>query len=250
MIDVAQLSPWLLLIAPVVIVVGYTVFGVSGFGSTVITVPILAHFLPVAYLVALMVTLDLISSVVVGTSGREHLSKPELKRLVPLMFVGFVVGATVLVKVPDAYLRVALGAFSMAVGILGIANPHSRRTISPWWSIPTGIVGGAVSTVFGAAGPLYATYLGARLRDKSAIRSTVATLISISAFSRAAIYALSGLLLHASIALGMLVLAPFAWIGLRVGTRIHVRLTQQQMRRVVGVLLVVAGGSLLARVLL
>ena len=38
----------------------YTVFGLSGFGSTVISVPILAHFLPVSYLVPLMALLDLV----------------------------------------------------------------------------------------------------------------------------------------------------------------------------------------------
>ena len=59
MIDPAQLSPWLLLLAPLVIVVAYTVFGLSGFGSTVIAVPILAHFLPISYLVPLMALLDL-----------------------------------------------------------------------------------------------------------------------------------------------------------------------------------------------
>ncbi len=250
MIDFQHLSPWLLVLAPIVVVVAYTVFGLSGFGSTVITVPILAHFLPVAYLVALMVTLDLISSLVVGTSGREHLSKPELKRLVPFMFLGFLAGATLLVKVPDVYLRVALGAFSVVVGVLGIVDPHSRRTISKWWSIPAGVVGGAVATVFGAAGPIYATYLGGRLRDKSAVRATVSSLISISAFSRAAIYAFTGLLLHMSILLGMIVLAPFVWIGLRVGTRIHVSLSQEQMRRVIGALLVLTGGSLLVRALI
>jgi hypothetical protein len=51
MIDVADLSPWLWLLAPLVVMIGYTVFGLSGFGSTAITVPILAHFLPVSYLV-------------------------------------------------------------------------------------------------------------------------------------------------------------------------------------------------------
>ena len=35
MIDYANLSPWLLLVAPVAVVIGYTVFGLSGFGSTV-----------------------------------------------------------------------------------------------------------------------------------------------------------------------------------------------------------------------
>ena len=38
MIDTANLSPWLLLVAPVIIMAAYTVFGLSGFGS--VTIPI------------------------------------------------------------------------------------------------------------------------------------------------------------------------------------------------------------------
>ena len=249
MIELHDLSPWLLLVAPAVIVVAYTVFGLSGFGSTVITVPILAHFLPVAYLVPLMATLDLISAIAVGTSGREHLSMPELKRLIPFMFVGFILGATLLVGVPDVYLRTALGLFAVSVGLYSIVNPTLHRVISAWWSVPAGIVGGAVATVFGAGGPVYATYLNGRLSDKSEIRATVSSLISISAFTRAAVYAFTGLLLHATIFAGMLLLAPFVWVGLKVGTRIHVGLTHEQMRRAIGALLVATGGSLLVRAL-
>lgn len=250
MIDTAHLSPWLLVVAPIVIVVAYTVFGLSGFGSTVITVPILAHFLPVAYLVPLMALLDLISAIFVGASSREHVSKPELKRLIPLMFVGFILGATVLVQVPDLYLRSALGLFAVAVGIQGIVNPTARGTISAWWCIPAGITGGAVATVFGAGGPIYATYLNGRLRDKSAIRATVSSLISISAFSRAAIYAVTGLLLNTATFIGMGLLAPFVWVGLKIGARIHLGLSQEQMRRAIGALLVLTGSSLLLRGLL
>ncbi len=250
MIDAANLSPWLWLVAPLVVVFAYTVFGISGFGSTVISVPILAHFLPVTYLVPLMVLLDLASAIFVGGKGREHVNKAELKRLVPVMFVGFVVGVTLLVKIDEGILRAALGLFAVLVGINGIVNPTLHSIISKWWSIPAGVLGGAVATVFGAGGPIYATYLSGRLTDKSEIRSTISALISISAFARAVVYAFGGLLLHAAVFMGMVVLAPFAWIGLRVGSRIHVGLTQEQMRRAIGTLLVLTGLSLLARAFL
>src|SRR5258706_9110447 len=48
-IELSQVSPWLFVLAPIVIVAAYTLFGLTGFGSTLISVPILAHFLPVAY---------------------------------------------------------------------------------------------------------------------------------------------------------------------------------------------------------
>ena len=250
MIDLDNLSPWLFLVAPLVVIVAYTVFGLSGFGSTVISVPILAHFLPVSYLVPLMALLDLVSAIVVGSSGREHLSKEELKRLIPWMFVGFVIGATALVGVPDRYLRAALGLFSASIGIYSILNPTLTRTISKLWSIPAGIAGGGIATVFGAGGPIYATYLSGRLRDKSQVRATISTLISISAFSRAVVYAVSGLLLHMTIFAGGVVLAPFVWLGLKIGHRIHVGLTQEQMRRVVGFIVLATGTSLLLRAFL
>ncbi|HET7729198.1 MAG TPA: sulfite exporter TauE/SafE family protein [Usitatibacter sp.] len=246
----ADLSPWLLLLAPLVMTIAYTVFGLSGFGSTVIAVPILAHFLPVPYLVPLMAVLDMVCAAFIGRANRQDVAVGELKRLIPFMFVGFVIGATVLVGVPERYLRLALGIFAVGVGVHGIFNPTLHRQISAWWVVPTGIVGGAIATVFGAGGPIYATYFGGRLRDKGALRSTISTLISISAFSRAIVYAVTGLLLHMSMLVGGLLLAPFAWLGLKIGQRIHVGLTQQQMRRTVGALLVLTGMSLLARVLL
>ena len=248
MIDLGHLSPWLLLLTPFVIVLAYTVFGLSGFGSTAIAVPILAHFLPVSYLVPLMALLDCASSIFVGTTGREHLAKDELKWLIPFMFVGFVIGATVLVHVPDHYLRLALGVFAMTIGVYSIANPVMHRAISRLWVVPVGVLGGAAATVFGAGGPIYATYLSGRLGNKSQVRATTSALISVSTVTRAILYAATGLLLHTAIALGTVVLAPFVWVGLKLGTRIHLGLSQQQMRRVVGALLVFTGASLLVRV--
>jgi len=250
MIDFAQASPWLFLVAPLVIILGYTVFGLSGFGSTAITVPILAHFLPISYLVPLMALLDLASALLVGGKSREHVSKAELRTILPFIFIGFIIGGTVLVGVPDKWLRIALGIFAAVVGIYSILNPTLHSTISRLWAIPAGIVGGAVATIFGAGGPIFATYLAGRLRDKNEIRSTASTLISISAFSRAIVYAVSGLLLHLSLFIGMVAMAPFVWIGLGIGRRIHVGLSQEQMRRVVGAILVVTGTSLLLRVAL
>jgi uncharacterized membrane protein YfcA len=164
------------------------------------------------------------------------------------MFIGFVLGATVLVGVPDQWLRTALGLFAVAIGVYSILNPTLHNVISTLWSIPAGIIGGAVATIFGAGGPIYATYLSGRLRDKDEVRSSVSTLISLSSFSRTIVYAISGLLLHVSIFIGMVALAPFMWIGLGLGRRIHVGLSQEQMRRVVGAILVFTGASLLVRV--
>ena len=144
-----------------------------------------------------------------------------------------------------------------AIGVHAVANRWIRGTPRPLFApafpavrndVTRRLVVGA--TVFGAGGPIYATYLSGRLKDKTALRATISTLISISAFSRAIVYAIGGLLLHLTILGGMVVLAPFVWLGLRIGTRIHLGLTQEQMRRAIGVLLTITGATLLVRSLL
>ena len=242
-----ELSPWLWVLVPLAVLAAYTVLGLSGFGSTIVSVPILAHFLPISYLVPLMALLDCFFAGLVGRTGRREVSRAELKWIVPFMMAGFALGLTVLVGVPDRYLRVALGIFAVAAGIHGIVNPAVRGTFSQLWVVPAGILGGAIATVFGAGGPIYATYLAGRLEDKGELRSTLSTLISISAFSRAILYALSGLVLNAAILVGVVVLAPIAWLGMRIGTRIHVSLSQAQMRRAIGGVVLATGLSLLAR---
>lgn len=249
-IDLAGLSPWLLLLAPLVVLAGYTVMGLTGFGSTMITVPILAHFLPISFLVPLMAVIDVACSLTIGGRGHKEVARGELKLLVPFMFVGFFIGVTVLVGVPDDYLRIALGIFAVAIGVHGIFNPTLQRSISGLWAVPAGIVGGAVATIFGAGGPFYAMYLSGRLRDKAAVRATASTLIFVSSASRAVIYAVTGLLLHVATFAAVAFLAPFVWLGLRTGTRIHVGLSQEQMRRVIGAILMLTGLSLLARAFL
>jgi uncharacterized membrane protein YfcA len=61
-------------------------------------------------------------------------------------------------------------------------------------------------------------------------------------------YVLSGLITLSLVA-GSLIAAPFAVLGLKLGSRIHVAMSQQQMRRVIGVLLIMTGAGLLIRTL-
>ena len=110
MSELAHLPVLFWIVAPLTILFAYTVFGMSGFGSTVIAVPILAHWLPLTYLVPLMALGDLVGRARRGRGEpppREH--GPELKRLLPFMFVGIVLGVTLLVNVPQHPLKIGLG---------------------------------------------------------------------------------------------------------------------------------------------
>jgi uncharacterized membrane protein YfcA len=249
MSELAQLPLAFWIVAPLTILFAYTIFGMSGFGSTVIAVPILANWLPLTFLVPLMALGDLVAAVAVGGSNRKHVSTAELGRLLPFMIGGIVLGVTALVNVPQAPLKVGLGLFAVAVGLHSIANPSSKDTISAWWCVPAGTIAGVLAAVFGAGGPVNVAYLAGRLREKAQIRSTVSVIISVSATLRTVLYAVAGLVLKAGLLAVFAMGIPFAWAGIALGSRIHTGFTNEQMRRVVGAMLVASGTVLLARLL-
>lgn len=51
-----------------VIFAGYVVFGMTGFGASPITIPVLAHFLPLPFVLALCSVLDLAAALLSATT--------------------------------------------------------------------------------------------------------------------------------------------------------------------------------------
>src|SRR2546426_7579546 len=94
------IPPETLIVVALVIFVGYVIFGVTGFGASPITIPVLAHFLPLTFVLALASVLDLASALVLGFHTRRQADPRELLLLVPFTFLGLALGVTLLVKLP------------------------------------------------------------------------------------------------------------------------------------------------------
>ncbi len=83
-----------------VVFAGYMVFGVTGFGASPISIPLLVHVLPLPFVLALAAILDLGSAVVLGFHTRRQADARELVVLVPFTLVGLTLGVTLLVHLP------------------------------------------------------------------------------------------------------------------------------------------------------
>src|SRR5215813_13420929 len=100
-----------LLLAALIVFVGYTVFGATGFGASPITVPVLAHFLPLPFVLSLAAALDLGSAAALGVHTKKQASLRELLVLAPFTIIGLAVGVTLLVRLPRDATLLALGVF-------------------------------------------------------------------------------------------------------------------------------------------
>lgn len=114
----------------------------TGFGASPITVPVLAHFLPLPFVLSLAAALDLGSAAVLGVHTRKQADVRELLVLAPFT-------------------------------IVGLAHRGPRRPLGRAWAAPAGLLSGVLGALFGVGGAPYVVYIAGAFptRRRSARRS-------------------------------------------------------------------------------
>lgn len=232
-----------------ILLFAYFIRGIAGFGSGLIAVPLLAHFLPLQFAVPFILVTDFTASLTLAGAGRKHIVWPELKPLLPASIVGVITGVFLLIKLPRESLLLGLGLFVMFFGLRNMLNLHGDKPVSRWWAVPAGLTGGTVGALFGTGGPPYVIYLSHRLKDKRLLRSTFSGLFILDGGFRIIAFLATGLLLQQGMFTALLVGLPLVAAGLYLGHRVHVGISNAQMLRLIGVLLLFSGGSLLWKAL-
>jgi uncharacterized membrane protein YfcA len=239
------LSPELFYLAGIAFL-GALVFGITGFGAALVTIPLATHLVPLKFALALFVLVDLACALRVGFESPKNALRAEWMRLVPMIVAGTAVGVTLLVNLPRQAATAALGVFIIVYALYSLSKP-SLRKISPGWAWLAGFAGGITSTVFGAGGPPYVIYLSRRGLTQPQFRATLgfATLTSISL--RAAAFILTGLLLDARVWSCAAAAVPAALIGIAVARRIYARVSRPLLMKLIYLVLMASGVSLLIR---
>jgi len=240
------MAPETLLFAGLIITSAFAVFGLTGFGSSLVAVPFLTQVLPLHFVVPLMVLLDLCVGLLFGRRNHKAVSRPELVRLLPFLLVGMVIGSFVLVSVPEKPLLLGLGSFVLAYVAWKVLARSGSKAMSAAWAAPCGVVGGMFSALFGTGGPVYVMYLAGRLNEKDTLRATIATVIFLSVLVRLAAFSATGLY-HAEVFWLAALLIPCALFGLFAGTRLYHRLPTHRIVQAVYGILVVGGVKLIVR---
>jgi len=239
-----------LLLAEPVVTVAYVVFGMVGFGSTLIAAPLLAHVLPVTTVVPTMALTDLIAAWSNGWRLSSHVARHELMRLIPALFIGSAFGAWVLFTLPVQLLMTLLGAFVVLYALNGLRPQRPAPQLSSGWAWWYGMAGGTLSALFGAGGWVYSMYLLRRLEDPQQIRATQTAVLMFSSLIRVGLFLLAGRLLDTNLLLLVLLLLPAVGLGLYVGHHVSLRLDRRRFMQVLYGVLLLTGSSLVIRSLL
>jgi uncharacterized protein len=237
-----------LVFAPLIALLAYVIFGISGFGSTLIAVPLLAHLYPLKVVIPVVVLLDCVGSISMGLRLRANVYRQELGPLLPFMLLGMVAGVFLLVRTPGNILLLTLGVFVLIYGALYTLRRDAGFRLARWSAAPIGIFAGTTSSLFGVGGPIYVMYLTGRGATPDHIRATMPVIFIFTTIGRIALFAAAGLFTLEVLQIAALLL-PVMLLGLYAGNRLHGRLARGHIVRVVGGLLVASGISLIARAL-
>ena len=236
-----------LLTAAVAITLAYVVFGFGGFGANLVALPLLAHVMSLRFAVPLLLVLDLFAATLMGVRNLRLIDLGELKRLVPMLLAGMALGVLVLQQVAERWLLLLLGLFVAAFALWSLFGRADLRPASSRWAWPAGLAGGIFSGMFGTGGAIYTLYLARRIVGTAQLRATLGALILGSAVVRLAMFAGTDFFEQPGLLQVSALLLPCARAGYVVGSRLHARLPQAQVRRGIWMLLLASAASLLMR---
>jgi uncharacterized membrane protein YfcA len=244
-----SLSALELVYCVVVLLLAYGLRGSTGFGGAV-GMPLLALVIPMKVLVPVWTLLGIASSLTIVGRERTHVDWRAVVPFLPWCVAGIVLGLYLFSALDARTLARGLGA--LVIGYAGYSlwgiyrkrtGTSRSRTVAPVASMLSGVVGalfGTMATVF------FVMYLDTRHLEKHAFRATMsAMLIALSVVRGLGYYAV-GEFTRESLVLFAAGL-PAMLIGIAIGNRVHLALSEDTFRKVVIATLFVCGIPLLLR---
>ena len=122
--------------AAAIVGLAYFIRGIAGFGSGLIAVPLLALFLPLTFVVPVILLLDFTASLVMGGLDFKRVQWREIAVLIPFTLIGVVVGTQLLVNLPMTPMLLILAAFILVFAIRSLLNLKGEKPISRGWAVP------------------------------------------------------------------------------------------------------------------
>ncbi|HEX5167000.1 MAG TPA: sulfite exporter TauE/SafE family protein, partial [Thermomicrobiales bacterium] len=142
-----------LLVAMLIVAVSGVIFGMTGFGFAMISVPPLLLLYGPETVVALTIGASMLTSVIVVLGNRQELDRRLVLTMLPGAFVGLLLGAWILEIVDPTVLKIGAGAFVTAYSVLLLRGYQPTGMGSTRAATIAGTFSGALGTSTGLSGP-------------------------------------------------------------------------------------------------
>ena len=224
--------------------------GVTGFGCTVLALPLVTLLVGIHVAVPVLAIQGFILALLIVIQARRHIVWREFGHMTLLMAVGMPVGMWMYGRLPESRLELALAGFMLVVGIQGLVAGCRAGCAAacppgqPGWLAQSLLpLGGICHGAFASGGPLVVVYATRALTGKAAFRATLCLLWVALGAILIARWAVTRTL-DAEILRVSAICLPFTAGGMIVGTILHDRVDEVFFRRMVYAVLILSGLAL------
>lgn len=231
------------------VLAAYLVLGLTGFGSALVIVPLLAWQWPLPEVVTLTLMLDLPASLLHSGLNWRKVQWSELRRLLPGMVLGAVLGLWLTHHLHSRWPLLALGLYVALVGLRALRAGATQRPLGPRWGVVYGTGIGMVEMLFGTAGPVVVAWLTRRLPDPQQVRATIPMVLVLAVLTVLTGMAVDGRLSQPVLWQRWIWLILPALAGVWLGHRLAHRVPVAGLRQIICALLVVSGSVLAVKAL-
>ncbi len=230
--------------------IGYLVFGLTGFGSALVIIPLLSWQWPLSVIVPLVLLLDIAASLLHTGFNLRQVQWRLIPVLVPFAIVGAWAGAWLHRWSDSPVLLALLGAYLGWIALQNLRRqPLTRMPVSRPASAAAGTVMGLIETLLGTAGPVVMAWLTGQIRSAEGTRATAPVIILIMVCIALMGNGLAGHLQDDALIPRLLVLVPLALAGVWVGHQVHSKMPAAMALPIIHLTLLLSGLALLARAL-
>jgi hypothetical protein len=214
--------------------------GLSGFGSVLVALPLLAVFLDFQTAVPLASTWGMTINVILLLQLRSHV---RLKKILPLTVAslpGIPLGVYALQKAPVWILEILLGGLLLVFSLYFVWSGGKTRHLAQGWAYAAGLTSGFLGGSLAASGPPVIVYTAMQPWPKDEIKSTLTGFFFLSGLAILAAQAV-GCLFTSGVLTLSLISIPVVVLGVFVGTWCYDKLDTIRYRQVIIVLISLLG---------
>lgn len=228
-----------------VLLTAYVVLGITGFGSALVAVPLLAWKWPLPEVVLLAILLDVPASMLHGGLNFCQVRKRAVLEMLPGMAAGTLLGLWLMGQLDKRWPLFLLGLYIVTVGwrALRLSSPSGQPLSVAGHHLGSVLVG-VIEVLFATAGPVVVAMLHRRLIDVANVRATVPVVMVLAGTVAIAVLAASGQSNMQDTLQRWLVGMPVAVLGVVLGNRLARHIPPQLMRKAIASLLICSGLSL------
>jgi uncharacterized protein len=233
------LFPADLLIPLIALLAGFTQ-GLSGFGSVLVALPLLAFFLDFGIAVPLVSTWGMSINLILMVQMRPHLRLQHIGPLTAAALPGIPLGVYILTHVAVRVLELLLGGLLVVFSLYFLWSGGKTRQLSRGWAYAAGFCSGFLGGSLASSGPPVIVYTALQPWPKDEIKSTLTGFFFLSGLVILAAQALSGLFTPEVLNRSLFSI-PFIILGVFLGSACYHRLATARYRQVVVGLITLLG---------